>query len=127
VADSSAQFGPPAASSQRLRDELAAVAATYGDSAQSAYVAALYGIETWDTTPARGLALDTAAGADSAADKAAALPFEFALRPDALLLFYPVGMVRHDFEFMPDEEYVFPFRSLQPRNILLPVAGSVGR
>lgn len=60
---------------------------------------ALYGLDTRDTTPACNLALDTAAGAASAADKAAALPFEFARRPAALLLFYPGGMVRHDFKY----------------------------
>ncbi|WP_375436511.1 hypothetical protein [uncultured Hymenobacter sp.] len=49
VADPPAQLsrGLCAAISRRLRDDLATVAANYGDSAQVAYVAALYGIQEW--------------------------------------------------------------------------------
>ncbi|WP_375436512.1 hypothetical protein [uncultured Hymenobacter sp.] len=62
-----------------------------------------------------GLALDTANGAK-------ADPTKFALQPDALLLFHPVDMARYDFEFLPDETYVFPFERLKPQALLLPTA-----
>lgn len=78
----------------------------------------LYGICEWDTTPSRGLALDTAT--DAAADLT-----EFALQSDALLLFHPIGMGRYDFEFLPEETYVFPYGHLQPKPLLLPLAQAI--
>lgn len=108
--------------SRRLHDELAGVVASYGDdSTLIAHVAQLYGIEEWSATPQAAQRLY--AGSGAAVDPSEYLFYltEFALRPDALLLFHPVGMRRLDFEFLPDETYVFPYARLQPRAILLPV------
>ncbi|TGE24194.1 hypothetical protein E5K00_02985 [Hymenobacter aquaticus] len=123
VADSPAQLERRLgyAISRRLRDELADVVATYGDSALITEVAQLYGITEWNTTPQRGLHLDTSPGANAGAEEAKVYPTEFALRPDALLLFYSIGMARLKFEFLPDETYVFPFARLRPRAILRPL------
>ncbi|UOQ77405.1 hypothetical protein MUN84_01410 [Hymenobacter sp. 5516J-16] len=117
VADSPAQLGRrlQAAISRRLRDKMAEVAADYGDSAQLARVSELYELYDWNTTPQRGLRLDTANGAEASLTN-------FALRPDALLLFHHVSLNRTEFEFLPDETYVFPFARLQPRPLLQPVA-----
>jgi hypothetical protein len=122
VADPPAQLGRrlEAAISRRLRDELGKAVENYGDdSSRIDDVARLYNIETWDTTPRRGMTLDTKGTGDDS--QASYTYFEFALTPDALLLFYTVGMSRHSFEFLPDETYTFPWARLQPRPILLPL------
>lgn len=114
VADPPDQLGRrlQAAVSRRLRDNLANAAAVYGDdSARIARMAEVYEIVTWDTTPQRGQAFDTADGAEASL-------YNFALTPDALLLFHPIGMRRFDFEFLPDDTYIFPWARLQPRPIL---------
>ncbi|MCB2410482.1 hypothetical protein [Hymenobacter lucidus] len=107
--------------SRRLHDELAGVVASYGDSTLIAHVAQLYGLDDWNTSPQAAQRLYVGSGA--AIDPSESLFYltEFALRPDALLLFHPVGLSRLDFEFLPDETYVFPYARLQPRAILQPV------
>ncbi|RAK70204.1 hypothetical protein [Hymenobacter edaphi] len=106
-----------AAVSRRLRNELAQVAANYGDSAAVAHVAELYQLANWNAAPARGLAEDLAAPDEDFPDH-----LEFALTPQELLLFHPVGMARLDFEFLPDETYRFPYERVQPKGLLLVVA-----
>ena len=113
VADPPAQLRHrlEAAVSRRLRNELATVAANYGDFDTIDQVAQLYGISApWHMTPARGRA--EGAGAEEITLQ------EFALTPRAVLLFYTVGMSRLEFEFLPDDAYTFPFDRLQPRPIL---------
>lgn len=61
--------------------------------------------------------------AGGAADEAAEISLdEFALTPDALLLFYRAGLPHAIFNFEPDETYHFPYGRLQPRGPLVPVA-----
>ncbi|PJJ60611.1 hypothetical protein [Hymenobacter chitinivorans] len=119
--------------SRRLHDELAGVVASYGnDSALIARVAQLYGMEEWDTTPQAALRLYAGNGSEVNPDESL-FPLtefsltEFALQPNALLLFYSVDMSRYDFEFLPDETYVFPYTHLQPRPLLQPVAQAAAR
>jgi hypothetical protein len=124
VADPPAQLGRrlEAAISRRLRDELGQVVERYGDdSTRIDDVARLYNIETWDTTPRRGLLLDTQGRSDADDSQAHYTNFEFALTPEALLLFYTVGMSRLNFEFLPDDIYTFPWARLQPRPVLQPL------
>lgn len=125
VADSPAQLERRLwyAINRRLHDELAEVVARYGDdSTMIAHVAQLYGISEWNTTPQAAIRLDTSSGTEIDPSESALYLTEFALRPDALLLFHPVGMSRLNFEFLPDETYVFPYARLRPRAILQPVA-----
>lgn len=84
----------------RLCENLPDVAATYGNSALLARVGELYGIAGWNTTPQRRLRLDTANDAE-------AYVTDFALLPDALLLFHHVGMAHYNFESTPEEASVF--------------------
>ncbi|UOQ71114.1 hypothetical protein [Hymenobacter cellulosilyticus] len=109
--------------SRRLHDELANVVANYGDdSTMIAHVAQLYGISEWNTTPQAALRLDMGNGSGGDPYESRLHLTEFALRPNALLLFYSVGMSRLNFEFLPDETYVFPYTRLQPRPLLQPIA-----
>ncbi|SHJ23852.1 hypothetical protein SAMN02745146_2578 [Hymenobacter daecheongensis DSM 21074] len=104
---------------RRLHDELAGVVASYGDdSTLITHVAQLYGIEHWNTTPQADQRLYAGDGAEADPYESLFYLTEFALRPDALLLFHPVGMSRLDFEFLPDGAYVFTYDRLQPRGIL---------
>lgn len=126
VADPPAQLSRrlQAAISRRLRDELGKAVEIYGDdSSRIDDVARLYQLEHWDTTPKRGLVFDMADGTHMTDDEASfSLKLrEFALTPDALLLFYTVGMSRVNFEFLPDETYTFPWARIQPLPILAPV------
>ena len=108
--------------SRRLRNKLGGVVKVYGDdSDRIETVARLYQIEHWDTTPQRGLALDMAGDAPEPTDDFGAGITDFALTPDALLLFHNVGMQRTSFEFLPDPAYTFPWARLQPRERLRPV------
>ena len=97
VADPPAQlyrrFG--AAIDRRLKDELAAVAALYGDSATIAYVAQLYGFDDWNTPVKQQFVADSNASAPwyKTAD--------FALDTDVLLLFHNVQASRIDIPFVP--------------------------
>ncbi len=105
-----------AAVSRRLRSELAEAVSNYGnDSARIAYVAQRFQLETWDTTPQTGLRLDTANGAEANFN-------DFALAPNALLLFYAPEMQRIEGDPQPGATYVFPYGRIQPRKLLLPVA-----
>lgn len=110
-----------AAVSRRLHEELANVVADSGDSTEVAYVASLYGLDPWDTTLQHDLRFDTTTVVYSA------IPLEFALRRDAVLLFHPIGMSRINIPYMPDEKYVFPFGRLHPRGLLVPVAKARGK
>ncbi|UOQ51881.1 hypothetical protein [Hymenobacter cellulosivorans] len=92
-----------------MHDELADVVAYYGDdSTLIARVAQLYGLNEWSTTPQGAIRLEAGNWAAAGPNESTLHLTEFALRPDALLLFHPVGMSRLDFEFLPDETYVFP-------------------
>ena len=127
VADPPARLGRrlQAAISRRLRDNLAEAVANYGDdSSQIADVARLYDIEIWDTTPRRGMAMDAAPDdGTGVVDWIRWLRWkEFALQPDALLLYHTVGMSRLSFEFLPDETYTFPYARLKPKGLLVAVA-----
>jgi hypothetical protein len=126
VADPLAQLGRrlQAAVSRRLRGNVAEAVTTYGDdSTRIARMAWLYQLETWDTTPQRAYALDMA-GSDEAdpANTDFIRLTDFALTPDALLLYHPIGMSRIDFEFLPDDTYTFPYGRIKPKGLLLPVA-----
>jgi len=125
VADPPAQLGRrlEAAISRRLRDELGKAVENYGDdSVRIDDVARLYNIEIWDTTPRRGLAIDTQDNGDDS--QASYANFEFALTPEALLLFHTVGMSRLNFEFLPDETYTFPWARLKPTPLLQPLVSA---
>lgn len=106
---------PLAQLDRRLKDGLAQVATTYGDSSIIAHVATLYGLSGWNTPSA------PVATGDAAADESVTLVDlrDFALRPHALLLFHSVEMSRYDAEFMLDDTYAFPFERLHPRGLLL--------
>lgn len=107
---------------RRLRADLADVAANYGDLATIDRVAQLYGfygVDEWNTTPQHQPAADTAASVPPARQT---YPADFALQPNALLLFFSVGMARVEFEFLPDDTYVFPYSRLHPRGLLVAVA-----
>ncbi|MGI4871931.1 MAG: hypothetical protein ACRYFX_12235 [Janthinobacterium lividum] len=111
---------------RRLREELANVAAAYGDSTTIDYVAQLYGFygrDEWNTTPRHDFT--SPAVPDSLYDYDQLVKYElaeFALRPQALLLFHPVGMSRLNLEFLPSETYTFPFERLHPRGLLVLLA-----
>lgn len=107
---------------RRLRDDLASVAAEYGDSTTIDNVARLYGfygVDEWNTTPQHQPAADTVVNYR--------YPDEFALRPQALLLFFTIGMARVEFEFLPDDTYIFPYERLHPRGLLVAVAEKAKR
>ena len=110
---------------RRLRADLAEVAATYGDFTTIDYVAQLYGfygVDEWNTTPQHSPAADAEASVSPAIQT---YPDDFALQPNALLLFYTIGMARVDFEFLPDDTYIFPYSRLHPRGLLVAVAKKV--
>ena len=130
VADPPAQLGRrlQAAISRRLRDNIAQAVTDGNDSASIARMAWLYQIETWDTTPQRAYALDMAGSDENDPNNAAFLRLtDFALEPDALLLYHPIGMSRADFEFLPDDTYTFPYGRIRPKGLLLPVAQAAGK
>ncbi|MEJ7661231.1 MAG: hypothetical protein WKG07_17310 [Hymenobacter sp.] len=111
---------------RRLRADLAGVAANYGDFATIDNVANLYGfygVDEWNVAPSHQPAADTV----SYPPVVPTYPAEFALRPQALLLFYTVGMARVQFEFLPDETYIFPYGRLHPRGLLVAVAEKAKR
>ncbi|MFD1468600.1 hypothetical protein ACFQ48_10225 [Hymenobacter caeli] len=103
---------------RRLKDELAKVAETYGDSSIVAHVADLYGLSDWITPTTPVAPGDTAADESGTRFKL----LDFALRPHALLLFHAVDMGRFDFPFLPDPTYTFPYARLRPRGLLVPLA-----
>ena len=109
------RFG--AAINRRLRDDLAEVTAIYGDSAVIDDVSRLYGfhgVDEWNTAPRHQAAADTVVDYQ--------YPGEFALRPKALLLFHSVGMMPAQYEFLPNDTYIFPYERLHPRGLLVVVA-----
>lgn len=118
VADPPAQLSRrfDGAISRRLWDDLAGVAAEYGDSATIAYVASLYGLYDWNTPTAR------VPYSNTVAEVQWLLSADFALQPNALLLFHRVGIERINAEFWPDDTYTFPFARLHPRGLLIPLA-----
>ena len=112
-----------AAISRRLRADFAGFVEQYGDDVdQLNYIAMLYQLNYWDTTPQRGLALDMAADIPETVDDFQAGITNFALTANALLLFHPIGMPRTSFEFLPDAQYTFPWARLKLRERLQPLA-----
>ena len=106
---------------RRLKDELAAVAALYGDSAVIANIAQLYGFYDWNKDNREPLIADSSA-AEHWFEWA-----DFALDDHALLLFHNVGMSRVEVEFLPEPRYTFPFARITPRGLLVPLAKADAR
>lgn len=76
-------------------------------------------MDEWNTTPQHQPAADTVVNYQ--------YPDEFALRPQALLLFFTIGMARVEFEFLPDDTYIFPYERLHPRGLLVAVVKKAKR
>jgi hypothetical protein len=101
---------------RRLKDELAKVAAIYGDSAVIADVALMYGLENWNTVKQKPTI------ANAPVDVNWYRWADFALDDQALLLFYNVSMSRISVEFLPEPVYTFPFARIHPQGLLIPLA-----